>query len=175
MSERSEMSWRSETKATKHDDGKPDMTLVTKMGLLPLVRTLEYGIKKYNRDNYKKGHKIQQLLAACKRHLDEICDGNWYDDESGVAHIGHAMACLYMLQVQIQLGTVKELETFGFKLSEIKDAKREVSPKHSQDFTISGRQTIQTQQTSGWGDHVYDALLYADREIDPSLSGWRNV
>jgi hypothetical protein len=109
----------------KFDGGKPDMTLVTTIGLEPCVRALEYGEKKYSRLNFAKGMEIKRLLAAAKRHIDAICEGQWYDPESGVAHLGHAQTSLYMLAHIVAIGTVKDVEVLGLDPSDMKVRKED--------------------------------------------------
>jgi hypothetical protein len=56
-----------------------------------------YGAGKYGRFNFKKGIEHTRLADACLRHLTAYLDGEDLDPESGVSHLGHALASLAML------------------------------------------------------------------------------
>lgn len=84
---------RTETiRAERHNQGKPRWSLVSMKSLLPLVRVLEMGARKYADDNWKLGLKKREVLESAMRHLAELIDGEELDDESGLSHAGHVMA-----------------------------------------------------------------------------------
>jgi len=77
--------------------GKPQYSLLDFDALLPTVRALEYGLEKYERDNWKKPLDREGLLNLwdCTfRHLKKIKsiienpDMNPYDLDSKVHHVG---------------------------------------------------------------------------------------
>jgi hypothetical protein len=78
----------------KHDSDKPDLSLVSHELMVSLARVREFGSKKYERDNWRKGFKYNRSIAAALRHIFAFKDGEDYDKESGVTHIAHAIACL---------------------------------------------------------------------------------
>ncbi len=78
----------------KHDNGKPDMSMISKDLLEQLAKVRMFGEKKYARDNWKKGFKYSRSIAAAMRHIAAFNDGENLDPESGLPHIAHAMACL---------------------------------------------------------------------------------
>ena len=80
------------------------MEFLTLEGIEPAMRALDYGAEKYEHYNYYKGHSVNQLVAACMRHVLQFKDGEDLDPESGISHLGHAMACLLMLSKQIAMG-----------------------------------------------------------------------
>lgn len=82
---------------TKYDGGKPDLSLLPKAGLEAAARAFMYGASKYSRNNYKKGMDWSRLVAAALRHLTAWNDGEVMDQESGLNHLDHALACLHML------------------------------------------------------------------------------
>lgn len=83
-------------KSLRYNDGKPQWSLVHLKSLEPLVRVLEYGAKKYERDNWKKGLDPQEILDSIIRHIAELQSGEDRDKESGELHIGHIMAnCMF--------------------------------------------------------------------------------
>lgn len=93
------------TEAIKQDSGKPDWTLFPYKGAEVVVRVLEYGAKKYTRDNWKANvggdpvlvkEWLDRLLAAAARHLHAHLEGDEVDAESGLPHIAHAACDLLM-------------------------------------------------------------------------------
>lgn len=92
----------------KHDSGKVDLTLVPTIALELEARALMFGEKKYGRYNYTQGFEVSRLLAATLRHTLAYRDGQDYDTESGLHHLGHARATLAMLLHCEQLGTLRD-------------------------------------------------------------------
>lgn len=78
----------------KRDDGKPDLTLVSRELMVALATVREFGSKKYERGNWKKGFKISRSLAAALRHIFSFLSGETLDPESGLTHLAHAVASL---------------------------------------------------------------------------------
>lgn len=90
---------------TKHDNGKPDLSLIPPAGLMEAARVLNFGADKYGRYNFMGGFKRTRLIAACFRHLYAYTWGEDKDPESGLSHLGHALCCLLMLCQIIEAGT----------------------------------------------------------------------
>jgi hypothetical protein len=88
----------SKDQALRYNEGKPQWHLVAFRALLPLVRVLEYGAKKYAPNNWKKGAPKEQYLDCAMRHLMAIADGEDIDPESGQSHMGHVMANAMMYE-----------------------------------------------------------------------------
>lgn len=70
------------------------------------ARTMEYGAKKYSRDNWRAGFADSRLLDAAMRHLtqwlsDKFMGLSGMDAESGLDHRGHAMFEISALLDQI--------------------------------------------------------------------------
>ena len=82
----------------KFDTGKLDYTLVPWDGLDEIVKVLEFGARKYARDNWQlvEGGE-QRYLAAAFRHLIAYNRGEKIDPETGVSHFAHAGCCLLFL------------------------------------------------------------------------------
>jgi hypothetical protein len=59
-----------------------------------IARVREFGAKKYDRDNWKKGFKVTRSIAACLRHVFLFLGGETNDSESGLSHLAHAVCCL---------------------------------------------------------------------------------
>jgi hypothetical protein len=69
-------------------------TTATAVGSLGLLD----GMLKYGRQNYREyGVCASVYVAACKRHLDAWYEGEDCAADSGVPHLGHALACLAIL------------------------------------------------------------------------------
>lgn len=85
--------------ATKFDQGKPDWSLVPFEALEGMVKVLEFGAKKYSRNNWKKGGGFlyTRVLGSCFRHLFAFLRGEDVDPESGLSHIYHAQCNLLFL------------------------------------------------------------------------------
>lgn len=87
-------------KAMRFNDGKPRWGLVHFKSLIPLVRVLEFGTKKYVPGDWKNGLDKQEILESAFRHLISLMDGEEYDNESGISHIGHIMANMMFYQYE---------------------------------------------------------------------------
>lgn len=81
-----------EEKSLRYNEGKPQWSLVDFKSLEPLVRVMEYGCLKYEKENWKKGLDLTQILESMSRHLFALMSGEIVDPESGQRHIGHIMA-----------------------------------------------------------------------------------
>ena len=56
------------------------------------------GALKYGRTNWRvSGVRASVYVDACMRHLAKWFEGEELDPESGVPHLGHALACLAIL------------------------------------------------------------------------------
>lgn len=95
----------SPTSGVKYDQGKPDYSLITRAMVEPMIRALMYGEKKYARGNFRNGFTNTRLAAAAMRHIMAYLDREDLDPESGVSHLGHAMAALGMLLDNEATGT----------------------------------------------------------------------
>ena len=89
----------------KFDSGKLDYTLLPWDGIEEVVKVLEFGAKKYARDNWKKVES-QRYMAAAFRHLVAHSKGELTDSETGLSHLAHASCCvLFMLSLEKQNGS----------------------------------------------------------------------
>lgn len=79
-------------KALRYNEGKEKWSLVHFKSLIPLVEVLEFGAKKYSKDNWKKGLDLEEITESMFRHLISIMDGEKLDKESNLHHMGHIMA-----------------------------------------------------------------------------------
>lgn len=79
---------------TKHDAGKPMMSLLSSKWLLGVAAVLTFGAKKYASHNWRKGLWNSKLMDAAGRHIAAFNDGEDVDPESGLSHLLHASCCL---------------------------------------------------------------------------------
>ena len=82
---------------TKHDSGKPELSLIPTSALIEEAKALSLGKAKYGLHNYKGGFEYTRLLDAALRHIHAFKDGENLDQESLASHLGHARACLAFL------------------------------------------------------------------------------
>lgn len=99
----------SEEGASKNDakDDKAPLEYLRLDGIEEMCRVFKFGASKYGKENYLKGHHVDQLTSAALRHLLAYQDGQEHDPETGFRHIAHAMCCMAMLQTQIKLNTLR--------------------------------------------------------------------
>lgn len=104
-------------KAERHNSGKPQYSLLDLGCLEPGVRVLEFGAKKYARDNWKKGMPVTQILDSLLRHLGALRSGELIDPESGLPHIGHIQCNAMFLgnaNNELDLDVYKEVRYVAF-------------------------------------------------------------
>ena len=80
------------TKALRYNDGKPKWGLVHYDSLIPMIRVLEFGALKYTPWNWMKPMPTREILESMQRHLAALMDGEEYDSESEIDHMGHIQA-----------------------------------------------------------------------------------
>lgn len=93
-----------EARGIKHDQDKPDLSLVPAEFSAEVARGFMYGANKYGRYNYLNGMDWTRIIAAIKRHVDAFQEGEDLDPESGVSHLAHASCGLAMLLVYYKRG-----------------------------------------------------------------------
>jgi hypothetical protein len=77
------------TKADRYNSGKAKYSMIDLTCMEQCARVLEFGAKKYARDNWKKGLPISEILDSQLRHIAALQRGEFIDPESGLPHIGH--------------------------------------------------------------------------------------
>jgi len=100
---------------TKHDNGKPDLSLLPLPGLSHTARAFEFGMHKYGRSNYRKGFESHRLIGAALRHIYAWNEGEDLDPESKAHHLGHAVATLLMLMTNEHDKTMTDTRFKGSK------------------------------------------------------------
>jgi len=98
--------------AVKHDQGKPDVSLVPKELVFETAKALMVGERKYGRHNFTSGFKSSRLISAAMRHLFKYADGENFDQEDGQHHLGAAAACIGML---LKLEALNRLDDDRYK------------------------------------------------------------
>lgn len=94
--------------AVKHDEGKPRLSLIPGDALVGLARVLEHGASKYGEWNWEQGMEWTRMADAALRHLYSWLGKVGPDEESGLSHLDHAMACLTFLSAYEKRGTGKD-------------------------------------------------------------------
>lgn len=101
-----------EMQALRYNQGKVEWSLVDFKSLEPMVRVLEYGVKKYARNNWKKGTPATQIIESMLRHTFKLLEGELVDPESGIEHIGHiqcnALFLSYVLSEKPEFNDLKQ-------------------------------------------------------------------
>ena len=89
----------SEPVFTKHDTGKPMVSLVESEFILGVAEVLTMGAKKYAVDNWKlmTDEDIRRVKDSLLRHTLAYTSGELIDKESGLSHLYHAGCNLMFL------------------------------------------------------------------------------
>lgn len=77
------------TKGTKHDQGKPPISLIPRYALEEEAKVMGYGLEKYGRDNWRKGWDWSRCSDAILRHMIAFNSGEDLDPETGISHLAH--------------------------------------------------------------------------------------
>lgn len=96
------------TGGTKHDTGKPQLSLIPVTALESEAKVFAYGKAKYGLNNYKKGFTYSRLIDAALRHIHAFNSGESDDPETHESHLAHARCCLAILIDTIALGTATD-------------------------------------------------------------------
>lgn len=90
------------TGGAKEDGGKPPISLVPSELIEGAARAFDFGAKKYNAHNWRKGIPTSKLYDALQRHLLAWNEGENVADDSKLDHLDHAAACLAMLMQTVK-------------------------------------------------------------------------
>jgi hypothetical protein len=77
--------------------GKAPLSQLDGEMLRQAALVMEFGEKKYDRGNWRKGIPYNRCLDSALRHLLSFKEGETLDTESGIAHLGHAVCNLMFL------------------------------------------------------------------------------
>lgn len=78
-------------------DPKLPLQLIPPQFTEGIAEVLQYGIKKYAKNQWAKGMSWEDCMGAVLRHLSEFRKGNEIDPDSGLPHLHHAACGLMML------------------------------------------------------------------------------
>jgi Domain of unknown function (DUF5664) len=87
----------SQTTGVKHDQEKPDMSLLSNTALTKIAQVMTFGKKKYSAHNWRGGFVWSRPLAAAARHVYAYIGGEDKDPETGLSHLAHACCCLFFI------------------------------------------------------------------------------
>ena len=86
------------SKGVKYDGDKPRYDLIEPKALEDLARVLTFGCKKYSDENWRHVENAEKrYYSALLRHVEAWRRGDSLDEETGIPHLSHAMACLMFL------------------------------------------------------------------------------
>jgi hypothetical protein len=86
---------------------KPSLSKVPPAAVLYTALAMMNGADKYGAFNFRSSRVIASIYVdACKRHLDAWFDGEECASDSGVPHLGHAMACIAIIVDCIENGNL---------------------------------------------------------------------
>lgn len=89
---------------SKHDQEKPDLSLLPPEFLNEVALAFMHGEKKYGRYNFTGGLQWTRLGAAIMRHTTAWLWGEEADTESGLHHLAHAGAGIAMALMHVRKG-----------------------------------------------------------------------
>jgi hypothetical protein len=102
---------------------KAQMALIPPAAKIALAEALMDGATKYQPYNWReKGVRASVYLSAAERHMMAYLDGEDNASDSGVHHLGHAMACFAILLDAISLGNVVDDRPTKGKAGELLEA-----------------------------------------------------
>lgn len=85
------------TTGIKHDQEKPDMSLLSPIALLKISEVMTFGKRKYSAHNWRGGFVWSRPASAAIRHIFAWLGGEDKDPETGLSHLAHASCCLMFL------------------------------------------------------------------------------
>ena len=86
---------------------KVDLSLVPPASLIEQARAMENGAIKYGAYNWREHPVLARVyLSAAQRHLADWLDGEEIAEDSGVHHLGHALACIGIIVDAMHTGNL---------------------------------------------------------------------
>lgn len=77
--------------ADRYNDSKPQLSYIPLDFLSDAARVLEFGSRKYSRNNFRLGMTTNSLLDSLLRHVAALQSGEEIDSESGLPHVAHIL------------------------------------------------------------------------------------
>ena len=121
---------------------KPPLSLWPAVATLAGSLAMHDGRLKYGKANFRAiGVRVSVYLDAAKRHLDKYNEGQWADPETGVPHLGYAMACCAIVLEShyagnlmddrpIAGGYLRALEELTPVVKALSEMRKDLHPKH---------------------------------------------
>jgi hypothetical protein len=82
----------------KHDSEKLRPSLFPINAYEDILKVIEYGARKYEKDNWRECEDLTRYIDACERHIIEYKKGNKIDSgESRLKHLAHAATNLIFI------------------------------------------------------------------------------
>lgn len=133
-------------KANRYNEGKARWDLIPMYALDEIAKVYEYGTKKYDDHNWRKGLEWNKGCAASLlRHLSAWQDGEDYDPESGLPHDVH-IAWNAITLVAIRLKNEGTDDRYRA------DEQDTDAPTSGTDLLARERTKIRSQEESAQGD-----------------------
>jgi hypothetical protein len=86
---------------------KPPLELLPSIFEIETALALQCGAKKYGPWNWRSEKvEIMTYLAAMRRHICAVLDGEDFDPESGAHHLGHVAAGCAIVMDAMKVGTL---------------------------------------------------------------------
>jgi len=87
---------------TKFDFGKPPLDLISVEAQIQEAMVLDFGRKKYDAHNWRKGMSWSRVIGAALRHISAFNRGEDKDPETGLSHLAHARCCIsFLLEYEV--------------------------------------------------------------------------
>lgn len=93
---------KSAERGSRFNENKPRWSLLPRLALVPVVKVLMYGAKKYEPYNWAKGLSYSETCDSLLRHVNDWRGGETNDAESGCHHLAHA-ACNILFLLHFEL------------------------------------------------------------------------
>jgi len=92
------------TCGVKHDEGKPQFSLIPPLAHEAHAEVLTFGATKYAPGNWRNVENAQaRYIDAALRHINAHVQGDELDPESGLPHLAHAIASIsFSLELLIE-------------------------------------------------------------------------
>jgi hypothetical protein len=99
VKKRTEQECSPEDGAKRDNQGKPQLSYMLDFpcAMGGLSKVMEFGARKYERNNWKKGQDPKGVVDSLLRHLASWQSGEVLDPESGENHLHHVVANALML------------------------------------------------------------------------------
>lgn len=81
----------------KFDSDKPRYDLVPPSAIKAMAEVLTFGARKYKPNNWKQCRDVDRYVAAAMRHFEAYRAGEYFDQDSGLSHLSHAMTNISFL------------------------------------------------------------------------------